>query len=164
MTLVEVVVCMALFGLFLIISSGMLGHAFRYYRYEKTPERLKAEARLSMQHMSKSIRCCRQLEEPTYMELVTKDQHRIILEEDTILRTRIVGFFIQNGCLVEQFYKIPYRGLGQGAPVVLCHKVSSLLFRIENPDYPTLVTIEMQVQTGTSPTQYTTSVNFRSAQ
>lgn len=168
-TLAEVVISLALFSFFILLTAGLYGHTFRYFRAEEGPGRIKAEGRIAMERMAKSIRRTEAVLDPEYYQLLWNDFSGIVVRENMFSTSRVVGYRIKGRQLEQIIYNPNYdrRSPGTQRPVevkVICPQAKRLRFRVEEVRYPTLVTLELDVEAAVTPTPYKTRVNFRVSQ
>ena len=169
-TLVEIMVTLAIFSGFMTMATILFSSTFKYYRAEEGPARLKEQARVALYRVSKCLRNCDSIIEPSYVDLVADDHSYIVLRVPSNEGTRTVGYRrTLDEALEEITYANDYRPDKPEthhdiSTRVVCRKVNKFSVGVEDPRKPSLFTLKLEVQVSKSPLNLQTRMNLRNPQ
>ncbi|MBI3926549.1 MAG: prepilin-type N-terminal cleavage/methylation domain-containing protein [Armatimonadetes bacterium] len=163
-TLIEIVVCLTLFSIFMLVLTSLFSHTFRYTQAEEAPARIKQQARLTLENIANDIRKAQRVTRPAnYFYLVWEDNDQIGLE----LQPGWTHYYELIDGKIKRHVTVVQSDVSTNAKPstwteTMCSNAKRLRLRVEDVRSPTLITVELEVEVGRTPVVYRTRVNFRS--
>lgn len=180
-TLAEVVISLGLFSVFLMLATNLYTRSFAYIHGQERPARIREQAQLIMNRLSRAIRTCDELHEPDVFNLILAKQasRHLVLTVRTPEGDRTVGYRLTAERTLEEIvYSNDYQSydpathVREQEPRTVCSEVEEFTLQVEDPTRPWLCTLTLVVRAPSIPTDdptkglygLRTRVNFRNEQ